>query len=102
MMKAATTEGDKSKYYDEVERIFSKVKALREQLEIIEASSSKEKSNSSEMNRISNIFENTDFTLSEYDDLIVRRLIECIRVMSDKRIVIIFKSGYEITESLLD
>ncbi|MGN0463838.1 MAG: recombinase family protein [Acutalibacteraceae bacterium] len=102
MMKAATTEGDKSKYYDEVERIFSKVKALREQLEIIEASSSKEKSNSSEMNRISNIFENTDFTLSEYDDLIVRRLIECIRVMSDKRIVIIFKGGYEITESLLD
>ena len=102
MMKAATTEGDKSKYLEEVEKIFAKVKVLREQLEVLEATSSNANESSSEINRLTDILKTSDFAIEEYDDLIVRRTIECIRVMSNKTIIIIFKGGFEMTESLED
>ena len=102
MMKAATTEGDKSKYLEEVEKIFAKVKVLREQLEVLEATSSNANENSSEINRLTDILKTSNFAIEEYDDLIVRRTIECIRVMSNKTIIIIFKGGFEMTESLED
>lgn len=100
MMKAATTEGNKEKYFEEVEKIFAKVKVLREQLDVLEATSSQEEESNSELDRVTETLKNMDFSLCEYDDLIVRRTIECIKVMSNKTIVIIFKGGFEVTESL--
>ena len=102
MIKAACTEGDKSMYLDEVEKIFAKVKVLREQLEMLEASSVESGSGDSEKDRITKIFEKMNLEIVEYDDLLVRRLIECIKIMSDKTVVIIFKGGIEVTESLND
>lgn len=102
MMKAACTEGDKTKYLDEVEKIFGKVKVLREQLELLEASSIETDSTSLEKDKITELFERMDFGNFEYDDLIVRRLIECIKIMGDKTVSIIFKGGMEIKESLND
>ena len=102
MMKAATTEGDKSKYLEEVENIFAKVKVLREQLEVLEATSANTNESGSEINRLTDILKTSNFAIEEYDDLIVRRTIECIRVMSNKTIIIIFKGGFEMTESLED
>ncbi len=86
MMKAACTEGDKSKYLNEVEKIFAKVKILREQLELLEASTAKSCANDFERNKISEIFETMNFEIVEYDDLLVRRLIECIKIMGDKTV----------------
>lgn len=60
MMKAATTEGDKSKYLEEVEKIFAKVKVLREQLEVLEATSSNANENSSEINRLTDILKTSN------------------------------------------
>ena len=37
------------------------------------------------------------FTMTEYDDVIVRRLLECIRVIDKTHLQIIFKGGYEVT-----
>lgn len=102
MMKAACTEGDKTNYLDEVEKIFSKVKILREQLEMLEASTNESKSMSSEKDKVAELFKKIDFNNLEYDDLLVRRLIECIKIMGDKTIIIIFKGGMEIKESLND
>lgn len=63
--------------------------------------SSADKSNS-EINRLTDILKTSNFAIEEYDDLIVRRTIECIRVMCNKTIIIIFKGGFEMTESLED
>lgn len=100
MMKAACTEGDKTKYLDEVEKIFNKVKILREQLEMLEASTIQSKTISSEKEKVAELFKKIDFNNLEYDDLLVRRLIECIKIMGDKTIIIIFKGGMEIKESV--
>ena len=39
-------------------------------------------------------------SVNEYDDTIVRQMIECIRVYHDGRLEIIFGGGYEIAEHL--
>lgn len=53
-----------------------------------------------EIKRITEIFESEDFDFTEYDDNIVRRIVDCIKVMKDRSIVIILKGGFEITEKL--
>lgn len=57
---------------------------------------------SSEKDKVAELFKKIDFNNLEYDDLLVRRLIECIKIMGDKTIIIIFKGGMEIKESLND
>ena len=42
--------------------------------------------------------DNADFT--EYNDTMVRRLVEHIRVMKDKTIIIVLKGGLQIEEKL--
>ena len=100
--KAALTEGDKSKYYEEVEKIFLKIKELREKLDVLEASKINIDTSNSELNRITQILENSEFTIDKYDDLLVRRLVSCIKIMSNKTIKVIFKGGYEVIEALDD
>ena len=100
MMKAACTEGDKSRYLDEVEKIFAKVKVLREQLEVLDASINSTEANFYEKNRISELLQNQGFDIVEYDDMLVRRLIECIKILANKTIVVIFKGGFEVIEGL--
>ena len=100
MMKAACTEGDKSRYLDEVEKIFAKVKVLREQLEVLDASINSTEANFYEKNRISEHLQNQGFDIVEYDDMLVRRLIECIKILANKTIVVIFKGGFEVIEGL--
>lgn len=60
MMKAACTEGDKSRYLDEVEKIFAKVKVLREQLEVLEASVQSTEANAYEKIEYLNFYRSKD------------------------------------------
>ena len=66
----------------------------------MEASSLSIDTGNSELNRITQILEGSDFTIDQYDDLMVRRLVACIKIMSNKTIRVIFKGGYEVTEEL--
>ena len=34
-----------------------------------------------------------------FDDIVIRRLVECIRVMKDRKIVVILKGGLQAEES---
>ena len=52
------------------------------------------------MKRITDLFEREDFIFTEYDDSIIRRIVECIKIMGDKTIVVIRKGGFEITETI--
>ena len=37
------------------------------------------------------------FTMTEFDEVSVRRLLECVRVIDKTHLQIIFKGGYEVT-----
>lgn len=36
----------------------------------------------------------------EYDDVVIRRLVECIRVLKDKRIIVVLKGGLQAEETV--
>ena len=46
-----------------------------------------------EFNRIISMFRDTDVSFDEFDDVVIRRLVECIRVMKDRRIVVVLNGG---------
>lgn len=43
----------------------------------------------------------TEVSFNEYDDVIVRRLIECIRVLKENRIIVVLKGGFQAEENLI-
>ena len=77
------------KLHDEETELLARMAAQRQNSDRIEASSRADKINT----RI----ESSQAELTEYNDLIVRKTIECIKVLSEKQILIIFKGGYEVT-----
>lgn len=42
------------------------------------------------------MIENEKFELETFDNVLIRKLIECIKVLSKTEILVIFKGGYEI------
>lgn len=52
-----------------------------------------------EFDRIITMFRDTDTSFEKFDDIVIRRLVECIRVMNDRRIVVVLKGGLSAEES---
>ncbi len=100
MERAASTEGDAERYFTEIENLYDKIKVLRQQLEMIQTDINIQNNTDIEVKRIAEILENEDFSFTEFDDTIIRRIVECIRVMGDKTIAVILKGGFEITETI--
>ena len=101
MTNAISTGGDKERYFEEIEKIYTKIKALREKLDSMQSAVIEKTEGNDEINRIAEFLENETFDMKEYDDTIIRRIVDCIKVMSNNTIVIILKGGFEITEELI-
>ena len=55
---------------------------------------------SAELDAVIEQLENEDFNLTEYDDVVVRQLIEKVTVMDKNTINITFKGGFEARKEL--
>ena len=95
-----STGGDTEKYLVAIEENFKKVKELRQQLEIAKCTQDNSSEMSVEMQRFLEIFQQGQIGFSEYDDVVIRRLVECIRVLKDKRIVVVLKGGLQAEETV--
>ena len=73
---------------------------LREQLNIAKAQAGRGDDMRLESQRIAEILGKEELNFNEYDDNIIRRIVECIKVMSDRTLVIILKGGYEISGTI--
>ena len=86
-----STGGDEEKYELEIK----KINALREQLSTEKAKATSSDDLNREVERILNYIAQTDKdSFVEYDDVTVRRLVECITVSNDGRIVVTLKGGF--------
>ena len=45
--------------------------------------------------------DNSSFEIQQYDDVLVRKVIECVKILSKEEISVTFKGGYEIKSELL-
>ena len=96
-----STSGDTDRFLNEIKNNFEQVKILREKLQIAKISAESDNAINSELERLEKMFTDTDVSFNEYDDVIVRRLIECIRVLKENKIIVVLKGGFQAEENLI-
>lgn len=84
----------------DIARFSEEMKALREFIETEKAKQAAAQYGSDELNKVLERLEQEDFTLTEYDDIVTRQLIEKITVESKDIIAVRFKGGFEIRKEL--
>lgn len=96
----ASTEGDKERYMTEIVNINQKIIALRGELERVKAIIASSEKVNVEIERLKKLFENMGDTFNLTDEMILRRMVEYIRVMSEGKIIVVFKGGMIVEENL--
>lgn len=95
------TSGDTKRILDQIKNNFEQIKILREKLNIAKESMKSDETVNSEIERMEKMFTDANISFNEYDDVVVRRLIECIRVMKGNKIIVILKGGMQVEENLI-
>ena len=94
MEKEEATLGDAEKYEKAIVATYEKIAILREQLRLAKVQTVTSENVSTEIERFLRAmkeYDDTDFT--EYDDVLVRRLVEVITVMPNKTMEVVLKGG---------
>ncbi|MBQ7597751.1 MAG: hypothetical protein IJU56_04135 [Clostridia bacterium] len=94
----STTTGEKNKYLDMIQLNFERIKELRQRLEVAKCQAAADDSITQSIARMEEVIKSNQISFDEYDDVVVRRLIECIRVMKDRKIVVVLKGGLQAEE----
>ena len=84
----------------DIEKFSEEMKTLREFIETEKAKQMTAQKGSAELDAILERLENEDFTMTEYDDVAVRQLIEKVTVESKDTITVTFKGGFEVRKEL--
>ncbi len=83
-----------------IAKFSEEMKMLREFIEIEKAKQTEVKHSSNELSNVLQRLEKEDFTLTEYDDIVTRQLIEQITVDTKNTITVRFKGGFEMRANL--
>lgn len=95
-----STGGDIERYEQEISQCNQTLKVLREQLEIAKIKVESDVDKMSMVDDIMSKFESIESGFSEYDDVTIRRLVECIRLMNDGSISVTLKGGIASNETI--
>ena len=85
---------------DEFKGISDQIEQLNRRIAAIQESIHKDGSRQARLEEIQSIIAKRGANETQYDDSIVRQMIECIKVHNDGKLTIIFGGGYEIEETL--
>ena len=85
---------------DEFKSISDQIEQLNRRIAAIQESIHKDGSRQARLEEIQSIIAERNANETQYDDSIVRQMIECIKVHSDGKLTIIFGGGYEVEETL--
>ena len=94
MEQEEKTGGDPDRYEKAIVSLYEKIGILREQLNLAQKQAGVNETVNSEVDRFLKAIDeygNEDFT--EFNDIVIRRLVECIRVMPDRSIEVVLKGG---------
>lgn len=101
IMMSMRTQGDTEKFEAEIRKISDQLCAMRNQLDIARNQMSASEKVNKEIEKIRAFLSDTEINFSEYNEIVVRKLIECIRVMPDGKIIIVLKGGMIIEEQVI-
>lgn len=94
------TEGNKEPYMEQIKKYYSSIAELRARITEITKQLEEIDEFQTEMQQIDSWLENEEILFAEYDDDIVRYLIDSIRVTDDLKLIINVKGGASVTEEL--
>ena len=85
---------------DEFKNISDQIEQLNRRIAAIQESVRGDATRQARLEEIQSIIAKRNANETQYDDSIVRQMIECIKVHNDGKLTIIFGGGYEIEEAL--
>lgn len=100
LIKLATVPETAQSAMSDIEKFSEEMKTLREFIETEKAKQMTAQRGSAELDVILERLENEDFTMTEYNDVAVRQLIEKVTVENKDTITVTFKGGFEVRKDL--
>ena len=87
---------DEDKLDSEFAKLYSEEQQLSERLTMLKSQNQTSEETQAKLDKIMDMIEHEKFELETFDNVLIRKLIECVKVMSKTEILVIFKGGYEI------
>lgn len=100
LLRLATTTESSAAAMADIQKFSYEMKALREFIETEKSKATVARKGSEQMNAVLERLEQENFTLAEYDDVVVRQMVERITVVDKHTIRIRFVGGMEITQGV--
>lgn len=100
LIKLATVPESAATAMADIEKFSEEMKALREFIEDEKLKQANTEHSNAELDIVLKRLENEDFAITEYDDVVVRQLVEKVTVMDKNTIIVTFKGGFEIRKEL--
>lgn len=100
LIKLATVPDTAENAMSDIAKFSEEMKMLREFIETEKAKQTEVQHGSNELSNVLQRLEKENFTLTEYDDIVTRQLIEQITVESKDTITVRFKGGFEMRANL--
>lgn len=92
----ATGGCDEDKLDIEFEKLYEEEQSLSERLAMLKSKNQTSAETQAKLDKIMELIDNEKFELETFDNVLVRKLIECVKVLSKNEILVIFKGGYEV------
>lgn len=87
---------DEDKLDSEFAKLYEEEQQLSKRLAMLKSQNQTSEETQAKLDKIMEMIENEKFELETFDNVLIRKLIECIKVLSKTEILVIFKGGYEI------
>ena len=88
---------DESTLDDQFQKLYAEEQELNQRLEHIKSQNNVATDERARIDRTLRVIDENNCELLEYNDILIRKLIECVRVINKTEIQIIFKGGIETT-----
>ncbi len=91
---------DEEQMYSQFEKMYDEEQKLNERLTQLKAENQTSAETQQKLDRIMQMIETEKFELEIFDNVLIRKLIECVKVISKNQITVIFKGGYEVNADI--
>lgn len=87
---------DEDKLDSEFSKLYQEEQQLSERLDTLKSQNKTSAETQAKIDKIMDMIEHEKFELETFDNVLIRKLIECVKVFSKSEILVIFKGGYEV------
>ena len=87
---------DEDKLDNEFSKLYQDEQQLSERLDALKSQNKTSAETQAKLDKIMDMIKHEKFELETFDNVLIRKLIECVKVLGKTEILVIFKGGYEV------